>query len=172
MSPEQRAQYTLQARKWKQTNRDKWNAYQKERYLEEVGELSRRVRLTEDERKEYRRNKSAIRCTRAKQARFFDELTDFVAKEAHALRTLRNKHTGFEWHVDHIIPLKGVDVCGLHIWSNLAVIPKLDNLRKGNKYSLHDKWAPQLQEGIRPVPQPSEATTQPIPENSVTETGQ
>lgn len=134
-----------------------------------MGTLSRRVNLTDDEKKEYHRQKSASRCTRAKQARFFDELTDLVSKEAHSLRILRNKHTGFEWHVDHLVPLKGVDVCGLHIWSNLAVIPKIDNLRKGNKNSIYDQWAPRLQEGIRAVSQPSEAEAQSVSPNSAEE---
>ena len=86
------------------------------------------------------RNKSNLRCTRAKQARvLWDlELTKFVYSEAHKLRKLRNNITGFDWHVDHIIPLKGVLVCGLHVWNNFAVIPKVNNLRKGNNYPVHD----------------------------------
>lgn len=78
------------------------------------------------------RDKANARATRAKAARFPDELTALVAQEAHILRKLRNEMTGIEWHVDHIIPLKGATVCGLHIWSNLAVIPKILNLRKSN----------------------------------------
>lgn len=77
--------------------------------------------------------------TRAKQARFDDELTHLVTIEAHDLRRLRNDYTHFEWHVDHIIPLKNELVCGLHIWSNLRVIPKQLNLKKGNKYALYEE---------------------------------
>ena len=41
--------------------------------------------------------------------------------------------TGWDWHVDHIIPLQGENVCGLHIPQNLQVVPALLNQRKHNK---------------------------------------
>jgi hypothetical protein len=28
--------------------------------------------------------------------------------------------------------------CGLHGWNNFAVIPKVENLRKGNYHPVHD----------------------------------
>jgi hypothetical protein len=62
------------------------------------------------------------------------KIDKWMIQEAYELAILRTKLTGFIWEVDHVIPLQGKLVSGLHTPYNLQVIPKLDNAKKSNKF--------------------------------------
>lgn len=59
----------------------------------------------------------------------------WLIEQAYELAALRTKLFGFSWHVDHILPLQGKLVSGLHVPENLQVIPGVLNVAKANKYT-------------------------------------
>lgn len=57
----------------------------------------------------------------------------FLIDEIYHLAQIRTKITGINWEVDHIYPMHGELVSGLHIPINLRVITEHDNRVKHNK---------------------------------------
>ena len=103
---------------WISKNREKHNQYYRAYYLNNKDKEHARSVL-----------KRARRIKRTVKWADKDKIQDFY-KEAQRL----SKETGKPHHVDHIIPLKGKLVSGLHVENNLQVIPAFENLSKSNKF--------------------------------------
>ena len=63
-----------------------------------------------------------------------DHISQINAVYAEAKRL--EEETGIAYHVDHIVPLAGKIVCGLHVPWNLRAIPGTENLRRPRIYSM------------------------------------
>jgi len=90
----------------------------------------------------YKNNKSQYRARDARRRAselnatpcwLTEEQIDYMQKVYKACQTI-SERTGKQHHVDHIVPLKGKNVCGLHVPWNLSIIPATMNLEKGNKH--------------------------------------
>ena len=99
-------QYPLNKKKWKLENRGAVNASWTKRH---VAKLNRAPKWTTKEDLD-------------------------TIKHIYIAANQFSKSFGTEYHVDHIIPLQGKLVSGLHTPSNLQIIPAMDNIKKGNKY--------------------------------------
>lgn len=81
------------------------------------------------------RYRAAWAAYRARKVQATPAWADPVAIAAvYRLAAEATELTGVEHEVDHVIPLKGRNVCGLHVETNLQVIPKADNRQKGNRH--------------------------------------
>ena len=93
-------------------------------------------------RRHYRNNKiyyaeksARSRATKLKQTpMWFNEEDKSYYKDLLEQQQLLKDAWGISYHIDHIVPLQGKKVSGLHCKENWQLIPAFDNLSKGNSY--------------------------------------
>ena len=130
------------AKAWAENNPEKVKSIKKSGYARRSKDPSF-VKRQREYRKLWRQSKKHKNAAKeakrraSKKSATPDWLSD--EQKAHILRTYKLREfisevTGETYHVDHIVPLGGKNVCGLHVPWNLRVIPAKHNLKKANKF--------------------------------------
>jgi hypothetical protein len=128
--------------KWREQNLEKVRASNRERAAKKREQQPEKIKVA---KKRYaQRNKAVINAAvaRRKAAKLkrtpkwltkFDKLKIQCVYSIAAMLTRVNNEP---WHVDHVIPLQGDLVSGLHVPANLQVMRGVENVRKHKKFEV------------------------------------
>ena len=121
--------------KYNRNNKDKISSAKSQYYAENTDQLLKRG-------SEWRaNNRGAVNALSAKhRAQKLQATPAWADKDA--IKALYEEAQrlqeilGIQFHIDHVLPLQGELVCGLHVETNLAIIPATLNLKKSNKFKV------------------------------------
>ena len=125
-------------RAYRAANKEKITADKREAYY-----ATREAHLTQ--KREYRQaNKGKINFLCAMRKKVVKQrtpkwLSDFdrlKIKCYYSVAAMLTSNNEEPWHVDHVVPLQGELVSGLHVANNLQILRGVDNIRKKNKFEV------------------------------------
>ena len=99
-------EHAVRKKAWQQANKDKVNALAAKRHASKL-------------------NRTPSWLTK-------EDLAEI--KDIYSMANRRTQVEGIQYHVDHIIPLQGKNISGLHVPSNMQILRARDNISKGNRY--------------------------------------
>jgi hypothetical protein len=116
-------------------NKEKFLLQSRERYARDANKINQRHRARYQQNKAPHFAKAAKRRASKLQATpTWSEADKIIALYTGA--EYLSRLTGVQWDVDHEVPLKHKLVSGLHVYSNLQLLPHVDNLKKSNNFSV------------------------------------
>lgn len=122
-------------RNYYEANREAFRAYHRQHHAKN------REKFCEKSRKYRKENRGKMNALNAKRRASQNQATPkWLTKEQleqiaaiYEQAAYLTKTSGEPHHVDHIIPLQGKIVCGLHVPHNLQILTADENIRKSNK---------------------------------------
>lgn len=118
---------------YRDSTKGRIQAYSRQHYLDNLDKYKER------NRRHYKENRSyyAEKCMRYHAAKLRATPAWLTESDLDKMRAIYSEaqrlseETGILHHVDHIYPLRGKTVCGLHCPLNLQILTATDNLSKG-----------------------------------------
>ena len=122
-------------KEWHANNKERHNKHCREKQQEQKDVMYPLQRRWKQENKDRRAatdaKRRAAKLQRTPQWSDMSAIAEFYV-EAKRLEEL----TGIQFHVDHIVPLQGELVSGLHVPANLQLLPAHENLSKSNSFEV------------------------------------
>jgi len=119
----------IKNKEWKEKNIGKFKEWHKQNYIEKKAIYNKQSTEWMKNHPEFSRYARSLKRMATPK---FADLNKI--KEIYKQATELQKTTGKKFHVDHIVPIKGKIVCGLHVEWNLQILPARENIVKGNKF--------------------------------------